>query len=965
MPVVTDPAFKLLYGLDQSANLATRINSGSLGTAQDLSVFQSSGTDGIPPISDDRGGKAVDVFLTRTGYTSAERCLRAAQAVGSAHTAAPAFPKTLASDDFAFGMRFQWRAGNTGGGANETEFFFGLMSVASAGGWWGLGVFPNDPTTPTAGKLRLYAMGSVITVDAISWTTGGGPAVDYINPSEWYRVLVRLFYSGTGARAKVYVYRESTGVTYTFTLNADLSTSNEAAWLLLTDTAVHVSYLAISSTFPIYAGYVDECWLYDSPMSDSDATTTVVGGFQVPWVEPSYLVSDADVRVSYVNESGDFPPDRQLPVGGLAPDHEVNVFCKRFRVKYIGFRASRPWAIRRADFKIDTLGRFSPGKKGNVLSFADITGGLVRLPGRLPPGVCVDVRNVEFSGTGPRRRRGFRGRRSVDTSVTYGHNSFFSWRDSSDTLYMGYKAGSKLYAETGSGASQIDTGWQIYERVVHAMLDNRLILVSPSRRKSWRGSSTAVESFGIATPAAPTTALVAGGLTGTFLYAYTEYDPTTGDESYPAIAAATVSPAAQGVQLTLAAVSSDTRFSQRRIYRTVNGGSAPDLFRVATITSATSYTDTGLADGTIPVGRIVTSDGELVEYFSGNPPANFVGCCLHMNRMFYWYGNTLYWTPEYEPQRFSSTDSLTADGPIKAVASLGYRLVVFTANTTEIIETDFVRDGLGVPQIRRNVASRNVGCASPHSPVLYDDDLYWIDRRGVYKLIGDRVIKISGAIDNLFRFLNVGYASYISGAVNHLRNQVWWTCAFGSIQDDNTRFQTTVVMIPPEENKGIRWTLHEIEASFYSQFDDDLNGIRFGCIDHIGEFKELESYEGDGAQGSDSGIEDDDGVSSVAGNVVTVSPSPAWTTNQHRGKGVVFRDATTHAIQYFLIVANGAATLTLATSPPTWLGSGDGYYLGGMNAYIEIAEQDADTPNDKRITHMQTEFDDLTMGRFV
>ena len=51
------------------------------------------------------------------------------------------------------------------------------------------------------------------------------------------------------------------------------------------------------------------------------------------------------------------------------------------------------------------------------------------------------------------------------------------------------------------------------------------------------------------------------------------------------------------VTLTLDAVNSDTRFSQRRIYRTTNGGSPPSLFLIATISTATSYNDTGAADG--------------------------------------------------------------------------------------------------------------------------------------------------------------------------------------------------------------------------------------------------------------------------------------------------------------------------------------------------------------------------------
>jgi hypothetical protein len=543
-------------------------------------------------------------------------------------------------------------------------------------------------------------------------------------------------------------------------------------------------------------------------------------------------------------------------------------------------------------------------------------------------------------------------------------NAFYSWRDSNDVLYRLYKVGSKLYAETGASAAQLDTGWPQLEAVVGAVLDNRLVLVSGTRRRTWRGDNSVIESFGVTTPAAPTAALAAGTLTGTYYYAYTEYDPTTGDESGPGILVTPVSPAAQGVTLTLAAVSSDTRFSQRRIYRTTAGGSPPDLFLIDTITSATSYTDSGEVDGTTPVGRIVTSDGDLVEYFTGSPPEDFVGCAVHMNRMLYWYGNKLFWTPEYEPQRWTEADSITTDAPIRAVISVGFRAVVLTTHTVEIVETDFIRDGTGIIIPRRTVVSRDVGAAGPWSPVLVrDDELYWLDRRGIYRLVGDKVVKVSGLIDNLFRYLNTGYAGFISGAYNHIRNQVWWSCPFASIQEDNTRLQTTIVLQPGDSP---RWSLFQLEASYVAQFDDDLNGIRFGIIDHLGCFKEMESFEGDGAEGNESTTtEDDDGISSISGNTITVTPSPGWTTNEHRGKAVVCRDVDTGDIFYYLITSNGADSLTVVDTPDSSLESGDGFYLGGMRAFIEIAEQDFGTPNKKRVSRLSTQFDDLTQGRFV
>lgn len=977
MPSPTDPAMLLLYGLDESGLTSVRVNSGYLGTAQDLSVYQSSGTDGIVPVDDSRGGKAAwfDVSYPSpyTAMTAATRMLRAAAATGSAHTCKPALPLTSANDDWGFGCRFKWIGGETdGGAATEVQFIFGLKDYSANLILWGIGIVPNAATNPATGAtLRLMVGGKQVTVTGGSYTTTGSPPTDYVLPDEWYRVLVRVYnVDSTHWLAKIYLYRESTGVTYTFVYNAgNYVASDDYSGAMLAATGVRVEFAGgISSANPmgIY-GYVDEAWLYDAAISDGDATVAVVGGFQVPWSEPSYRVADQDVRVTYAEARTDFPPSRALPIGGDGR-HTVGVFCDRFKLKYESFRPGRPAAIREVWAQFDSVGPYS-GKRGNLAPYEPIVGGLVRLPGKLDTGICTDVRNFEFSGRGPRRRRGFRIRRNVSTEVNYSANAFFSWRDSSDILYRCYKAGTKLFAETGSGASQIDTGWSTSDSPVGAVLDNRLVLCSASRRKSWRGSNSAVESFGApAAPTAPTAATTAGTLTGTYYYAYTEYDPTTGDESAAGFLVSAITPAAQGVTLTLAAVSSDARFSQRRIYRTAAGGAAPLLYRIATVATATSYTDGGVADGTVLLGSVLDSNNVLIEYITGTPPQNFIGCAVHLNRMFYWYGNTVYWTKEYEPFRWGANGntgsmSVTCDGPVRAVFSDGYRLVILTRSTVEIIESDFIPDGSGFCQMRRSVVERKVGCLGPHSPVQHNNQWYWMDWRGVYTLIGDKVLKISEKIDNLFKYLNVGYAASMSGAYNHLRNQLWWACPFGSIQDDNTRSQTIVALHPGEDP---RWTIHELEASFIGQFDDDLNGVRFGAIDHLGVFKELETYEGDGAEGNESTTtEDDDGISSISGSVVTVSPSPGWTTDEHRGKGVVLRDASTGVLYYYTIANNGAATFTVVGTPATALAALDGYYVGGMRGYVEIAEQTFGTANHKVVRSLMTHFDDLAAGRFV
>lgn len=969
MPIaVTDPAFKFVYGLDASAPGANAPNSGSLGATHDLSVYQASGTSGIPRVDDGRGGKAANLDPSPgTPYTSTRRAFRGTAFTGSAHPARIALPISSASDDWSYGVRFQWSGETDGAGANEQQVIFCLADTTLSVFAWALSIVPETNANPnTQGRLHVRYGSNSDEISGAGWTTSGGPDSYYIKVGRWYRALIRFFFDGSGYQIKLYLYDESTGTTYTFVTNgADITSNYSASFNAGTNAYLSLGIDNDVSNPESIRGYVDEAWIYDSPMSDTDASQFVVGGLTVPWTEPNYRVADHDVRVSALFDKGTtFPLPRQLPAGQAVAKHVAGVNFQRLRLRYEGYRPGRPFGIRRIDAKFDTLGPWS-AQRGRVFAYDRLNQGLARVPGRLPPGVCVDVRNVEFSETGCRRRRGFRIRRNVASDFDFAMNQVWTWRDSSDVLYRLYKVGDTLYADDGSTSLQVDTGWGSVDQAVAQAFDNRLWVISSQRRKSWRGSNTGVESFGIADAAAPTLAAAAGTLTGVYYYLYTEYDPITGDESGGTVSSS-ITLAAQGATLTMAAVNSDTRFSQRKIYRTTAGGSTPNLFHIATITSATSYTDSGAADGTTQIGVVTGEEGVIRGFISGNPPATFIGCCVHQNRMFYWTaGNRFYWTEAGEGMRFYSGASETTEYPITAIISRGYQVIVFTSKTVEIFESDWGRDDIGNYSIRRTVISRTVGAPGPHAIVDQDDQVHWFDRRGIYRLVGDQFLKVSGKIDNLFLYLNSGYARYISGAYNHLRNQIWWVAPFGAIQDDNTRMQTVIVLHMDNPNEP-KWTIHQVECCFITQFDDDQNGVRFGGMDHLGCFKEFETYEGDGAEGNEATTtEDDDGIASISGSTITVSPSPGWTTNEHRGKAVVLRDTTTGALFYYPIASNGSDSLGIVGTPDSSLGAGDGYYVGGMRAYIELAEQDMDTPNRKVVRDLSTEFDMLTLGRFI
>lgn len=973
MPAVSDPSLLLLFGFDESLPTATRANVGALGSAQDLSPVQSTGTDGIPAISDGNGGRALDVFLTRTGYTSASRALRGAQATGAAHAARCSLPTSTAGTDFAFGCRFQFGAGNTGGGGIETEQVWGLSSIATCLSHWGIGLLPNDASAATAAKIRLHLGGTVETVDATGYTTTGSPPTFYILPNEWYRVVVRAYWSGTGVRAKVYVVRESTGTIYTLDRSSDFSAFSQLATLeAATDVAVHASFLPVSGFHALYAGLIDEAWLYDAPLSDTEATSLVTGGFSIPWTAPSYRVAEHAVHVAVTNEGQDFPRTRPLAVGALAARFPPDRHVRRARVRVESWRPGRPWLLRCVEGIFDTQGPFS-SKAGNRFRLDDPNMGLHRNGGELPAGAWEDVRNVETTVRGPRSRRGFRIRRNVATDQGDNNaNAFAFFRNNADTLYGVFKVGSKLYEETGAGAAALDTGWNSQQLPVFLFLDNRLVILSGSRRRTWRGQTGVISSLGISAPGSIGAAAASGGtLNGSFYYAATFYDPTTGDESAPVVSAV-VSPSTQKVTLTLPSSSGDTRFTQYRIYRTTNGGSPPNLFLIKTVTIAASVDDTGEVDGTQLVGQVTDSSGTFLAYITGALPDSFSFGCVHMERIFYSGGATyperIYATEANEVQRFYPSHYLVCEAPVRALASWGHRLVAFTDSTVEIFESDWVRDADGNRNVQRTVLSRTVGAVGPAAVRVIEGSLFWLDRRAFWTMRGTEPVPLSGPIRDLFPYINHGISRRAVVSFNHLRRQVWCSIAHATLQPDSSRFQTILVADLDALQAGVeKWTVYEQEATFHGAFDDDLNGLQFGMIDGLGVFKQAETYEGDGAQGNEAFTTEDAGgesgnvgIASISGSVITVHGSPGWSAGALRGMSVVLRDRSTGRLYWHLLSNNGTGTLTVVGTPDAALAQRDGWAVGGIVSYVQFAEQALATPNEKVIRQVHLEFAALT-----
>lgn len=960
-----------LWDMDETGIKANRVNRGSAGSALDLHT-ETDGTapgDGLLTISDARGGRAVKLGREpgSQGPSTYQHSYLESTPAAIPYTGAIPYI-SQAGEGYVWGARFKWVAPYDDEATGDTDTFLAIDNVIEGGATSRFRLyFGMDASTPTACRPGIFVQEHGAIQDLKADTTQTGSPADYpIEKDEWYTIAVKVWFNSTGIAYKVWLRKESDGTLYTYTysgtdeaVSADGGIGNSYKWRLGND---YVSNVPDTIPFAF-----DMVFLYEDFATDAEIEQTVIDGISIPWSQPDYRRAATSIYSSVTNENGTFPMPRPLPIGATVARHPVNLLCQEARFRVEGWRPGRPWALRDADTIFDPAGPFG-SHRARQGERPRLNLGVKRRPGRLPWGSCEDARDVIFTLDGTRRRRGFKVRRDTGDEYTTSANGFWSLRDYDRSLFRLYKAGTTLYAENGSGVDTVDTAWPSKEPIVGFTIAGRLVLLSTSKRGLWNGSLTSIGSLSIAAPGSISPSVTSGGtLSGTYRYAATWYDPLTGDESGPIVASSDVSPSTQRVRITLPASTAapDDRFTQFRIYRTNNAGAAPDLFFTATVTATTSstvYDDDGDADGTDAIGRVLTADETFKGYITSVLPEDFAIGVVHQERAFYAAGadnpERVYICEPNSPNRNFADQWVAVSGAVRGMASWGTRLVVWTDTTTEILESDWLRTSEAGLNVNRLVVSKEVGIYGPNACIAFDGNIAWVDRHGAWVLEGQTAREISRDIRDLFPHLDGNEAERIVGAWDHVSHSLVWTVPCAALQTDGTRMQTQLVM--DLEQFG-RWTIWGMEASWVGQFDDDRQGIGFGLIDHAGVFKELHTYEGDGAEGNESfTTEDDDGISSISGRVVTATGTPGWTTDALRGIQVVLRDVSTGILYRHLIVANTSTTFTTETDVSSNLAAADGYYIGGIAAFAAFAASDFGSPNRKVIRQIQYELADLT-----
>jgi hypothetical protein len=248
-------------------------------------------------------------------------------------------------------------------------------------------------------------------------------------------------------------------------------------------------------------------------------------------------------------------------------------------------------------------------------------------------------------------------------------------------------------------------------------------------------ASGTASNWGIAIPgSAPTDATGAAGvLTGTYLYAITFVNSTSGTESNAGATSGGASPTSEKIDLSAIPTSADAQVDQRNIYRTVAGGADGAFFLVASLADNTTtiYTD-NIADASL--GAAIKTDND--------PPLDTYEDCYgpHGGRM-WWCGNTVagakgrvYYSPLGRAEAVEGfLDITNDDDPTVKIIAWNGNLYVFTQS--EVYE--ILGSGAdGIFSIRKVAGSP--GTQQVHSVATCDKGIFYVAKDGIRIFNGTR-----------------------------------------------------------------------------------------------------------------------------------------------------------------------------------------------------------------------------------
>ena len=248
-----------------------------------------------------------------------------------------------------------------------------------------------------------------------------------------------------------------------------------------------------------------------------------------------------------------------------------------------------------------------------------------------------------------------------------------------------------------------------------------------------------------------------------------EFGATTGhtDDNYWTIACSACSAVAseEKVSLTSIPTSSDPQVDQRRLYRTVAGGSR--YYWLATINDNTSTTFTdNIPD--IQLGALMEEDHDLC------PGGRF--SVWWDDRLWVFEGDTGYYSQIAYPEHFDTTFRYVTiargDRNDEIMGAVGYKDALYVFRKKSIYAIQKTSTAYGV-----YLLDNDAGCSAPWSIVEANNLLYFLSDRGieVYNGVDTYPLEMSLPIGRTIASIDRSASDFITGEHNKNYREIWWS----------------------------------------------------------------------------------------------------------------------------------------------------------------------------------------------
>ena len=390
----------------------------------------------------------------------------------------------------------------------------------------------------------------------------------------------------------------------------------------------------------------------------------------------------------------------------------------------------------------------------------------------------------------------------------------FQYSKSDGTKFIIACGTTKIYKQSGGVWITIRTGQTgTADDVYDFSVLNDILYLCNGKDPNLKTDGSNVFAMGVA---APTTAVTAtetiGGSSltaGTYIMTVTFLNTAMNHESNPS-PSTTITLLANNNTISLSAIpiSTDPQVTARRIYVTPVNGALP-LF-AAEIANNTATT----------LNIIVTATGIAVEEFANGTPPVFKA--MHLKEGFIWgmpvNSSILRFSGAGKPNAWHANDFRDLDSNdgdmLTGIAEVNGRLIAFKNQSiwngfgSDRFDFDFIKRVEGIGSINNRGISNVPG----------KDFIMFASRRGFYAYDGVQEVKMSDAIDPIYRLLVTLVLQKCFSVIREDQNSIWW------LLSTKSTFQNNVALIWDYAEEKWSTRPYPLLANYGTQFIDLVNG---------------------------------------------------------------------------------------------------------------------------------------------